>query len=160
MEILEELARWAWAGVMALAIGGLPAVIYWIHCGELDPVDWFLFLDLVVLGVAYAQMALIAALLHETMLAANPVTVIRSIARIGWDYLGPCLASAVALVLDLAAWSIVLFRSPSVELGVLGLWACWVFTLYLGMMVFRYLGVTYARHEDALGWFRTAPRAA
>ncbi len=158
IEIVEELGRWIWAGLMGLAIGGFPAIAYWLYCGDLDALDWFLFLDLTVLGVSYAQMALVAALLHQTMLAANPVTVIRSIARIGWDYLGPCLVTALALLVDVAAWQAVLLRSPSVELGVLGLWGCWILSLYLGMVVFRALGVTYARHADALGWFRTGSR--
>ena len=156
MEIVEELGRWIWAGVMGLAVGGFPALAYWVRCGDVDALDAFLFLDLAVLGIAYAQMALVAALLHETMLAANPVTVIRSIARIGWDYLAPCLLTALGLGLNLAAWRAVLLHSPSVGLGVLGLWACWVLTLYQAMVWFRILGTTYGKHEDNLGWFRTA----
>ena len=37
------------------------------------------------------------SLLHETLLAANPVTVLRSIARLGWDYLGPCVVTGLAI---------------------------------------------------------------
>ncbi len=158
LEIVEELGRWIWAAGMGLAIGGGPAVVYWLHCGDLDLLDAFLFFDLVLVGVAYAQMALVAALLHESLLAANPLTVIRSIARIGWDYVAPCLATAGALALGLGAWYVVLFRSPNLGVGIVGLWACWVLSLYLGMVVFRSLGATYARHEDRLDWFGSEAR--
>jgi len=158
MEILEELARWTWAALMGLSIGGLPAVVYWIYCGEIDLIDGFFFLDLAMIGTAYAQLALVAALMHESMLAANPATVLRSIGRIGWDYFRPCLLTTLALAFDVAAWYVVLLRSPSVELGVLGLWACWILTLYLGMVVFRILGLVYNQHADDLEWFRTGGR--
>lgn len=156
MEILEELARWIWASLTGLAIGGIPAMIYWINCGELDWLDAFLFTDLAILGASFAQMALVAALLHESLLAANPVTVTRSIARIGWDYVGPCLVTGLAFVADVVAWTLVLLHSPSLFIGVLGLWACWVLTLYLAMVVFRSLGTVYYKHADRLGWFRTS----
>jgi hypothetical protein len=155
VEILEELARWFWAGMMGLAIGGLPAMVYWINCGELDWIDLFLFADLAIVGISYAQMALVASLLHETLAAANPVTVLRSIYRIGWDYLGPCVVTGLIFLVDITAWTMVLLHSPSIEIGVFGLWACWVFTLYAAMVVFRTLGTVYYKHTDQLGWFRS-----
>jgi hypothetical protein len=159
VEIVEELARWIWAGMTGLAIGGLPAMAYWIHCGDPGPLDWFLFLDLAVLGVAYAEMALLAALLHESLLATNPVSVIRSIRRVGWDYLPACLVTVVVIGVDLLAWYAVLLRSPNLGVGVAGLWGCWVLTLYFGMALFRMLGALYDRHHQALDWFRTTPRS-
>ena len=159
VEIMDEIGRWLWAGLFGLAIGGIPAEVFWINCGDPDAIDWFIFLDLTILGVSYAQMALLAALLHETLLAANPVTVIRAISRIGWGYLGTCVVTALAFLTDVAAWYVVLLRSPNVMVGVLGLWGCWVLSLYLGMVVFRVLGVTYCKHAEALAWFRTGPRA-
>jgi hypothetical protein len=158
MEILDELGRWIWAGLMGLVVGGFPALCYWINCGDVDWLDSFLFLDLAILGAAYAQMALMASLLHETLVAANPITVLRSMSRLGWDYLGPCVVTGLAIVLDLAAWSFVLLHSPNVMLGVLGLWACWVFTLYMATVISRVLGTTYYKHAATLGWFRTAAR--
>ncbi len=155
MEIMDELGRWIWAGLMGLAVGGFPAMAYWVRCGDVDVLDAFFFGDLAVVGVAYAQMALMAALLHETLLAANPITVLRSIGRIGWDYLAPSLLTASGLVVNFLAWRAVLLHSPSIGLGVLGLWACWVLTLYQAMALFRVLGILYAKHEAALGWFRT-----
>ncbi|WP_435006394.1 hypothetical protein P12x_003967 [Tundrisphaera lichenicola] len=156
MEILDEMGRWIWAGLMGLAVGGLPAVVYWVNCGKIDWMDWFLFTDLAIIGAAYAQLGLMAALLHETLLAANPITIFRSITRLGWNYLGPCLVTGLCLVICLAAWTYVLQHSASVGLGMLGLWACWVFTLYVALVICRVLGTTYYKNADALGWFRTA----
>jgi hypothetical protein len=141
VEILEELARWFWAGMMGLAIGGFPAMVYWINCGE---------------GISYAQMALVASLLHETLAAANPVTVLRSIYRIGWNYFGPCVVTGLIFMIDVTAWIIVLLHSPNIEIGVLGLWACWVFTLYAAMLVIRTLGTVYYKQTDQLSWFKTS----
>ena len=155
MEILEELARWIWAGLMGAAVGGLPAVAFWVRCGDLDVLDWFLFLDLAILGVSYAQMALMAALFHESLMAANPYTVLIAIGRIGWGYLFPCLITAVALWLGTAAWVTVLYHSPGVGWGIVGLWGCWVLTLYLAMVLCRMLGFLYARHAKVLRWFPT-----
>jgi hypothetical protein len=155
VEILEELGRWIWAGIMGLSIGGAPAMLYWINCGDLDWLDLFLFADLTIVGVAYAQMALVASLLHETLLAANPFTVIRSISRIGWDYLAPCIVTGLAFLIALTAWTLVLLHSPSLGVGLFGLWACWVFTLYASMMVFRTLGTIYYKNARRLDWFRT-----
>jgi hypothetical protein len=156
VEILEELARWFWAGMMGLAVGGLPALVYWINCGDVDWIDLFLFADLAIVGISYAQVALVASLLHETLAAANPVTVLRSIYRIGWDYLGPCVVTGLIFLVDVTAWTMVLLHSPSLTIGVLGLWACWVFTLYAAMVVFRTLGTVYYKHTDQLGWFKSA----
>jgi len=158
IEILEELGRWLWATLMGAAIGGLPAAYFWVHCGDLDVLDWFLFLDLVILGVSYAQMALMAALFHESLLAANPITVVWSIARIGWSYLTPSLVTAVSLLVGFGCWYLVLHHSPGVGWGILGLWACWVLTFYLVMVLARMLGFLYARHAKVLNWFQTGER--
>ncbi len=155
MEILEELARWLWAGLVGAAVGGGPAVLFWVRCGDLDPMDWFLFFDLVILGVSYAQMALMAALFHESLLAANPITVLAAIGRIGWDYLFPCLITALALLAGGTSWVVVLYRSPGVGWAVVGLWFCWVLSLYLAMVIARMLGFLYARHAKVLRWFPT-----
>ena len=158
LEILEELARWTWAGLMGAAIGGAPAALFWVRCGDLDALDWFLFFDLVILGVSYAQMALMAALFHDSLIAANPITVLAAIGRIGWDYLLPCLITAVAFLVGVGCWVAVLYHSPGPGWGVVGLWASWVVTLYLVMVLARMLGFLYARHAKSLRWFATGER--
>jgi hypothetical protein len=156
LEILEELARWIWASMTGLAIGGLPAMVYWEHCGDVDWLDLSLFAILAGVGIAYSQMALMTSLLHDSLAAANPITVFRSIARIGKGYLAPCLLTTLTVLLALTAWTMVLLHSPSMSLGLLGLWGCWVFTLYSAMMVVRLLGTLYYKYESRLAWFRTS----
>ena len=97
-DISEGIGRWFWAGLFGIALGGGPLVLYWMHRGDMGLLDWVVLIGLIMVGVGYAQMALAASLLHDNIVAANPVTVIRPIARIGWDYLRPCLVAALALV--------------------------------------------------------------
>jgi hypothetical protein len=158
--IVEGLGRWGWALVFGFGLGAFPTVAYWVNCGDIDLFDRIVFADLLVLGAGYTQMALAAALLHNTLLAANPWTVLQGIWRLGWAYLEPCLVAGGAVILALASLYGVLFRAPSLQVAAIGLWAWWVFALYAAMVVLRLLGLTYYRHADALGWFRARPRWA
>jgi hypothetical protein len=157
-EILEGAGRWLWATCFGIAIGGLPTLIYWVFCGDIDLIDWIILVELAAVGVAYAQMALAAALLHDTIVAANPVTVIQSIIRIGWGYLQPALLGAVAWVACDAALWFALARVSNLTLAAFALWGFWVLYLYLSMVVMRAVGLTYYFHAEDLGWYRTRPR--
>ena len=66
-------------------------VLYWMYCGDIDLLDRIIFAELFALGACYALMALLASILHEDALGANPITVIRAIRRVGWGYWRPCL---------------------------------------------------------------------
>jgi hypothetical protein len=159
-EISEGLSRWLWAGMFGLVLGGFPLAAYWVRCG---PIDWFdrvVFAELVIVGAGYAQMALAAALLHDSLIAANPYTVLRAIVRVGWDYVQPCLVAGVCVMLAAGAFWAVLFGVPSFRLAAFCLWAFWVFTLYGAMVTLRMLGLTYHQHAGELLWFYDAPRWA
>ena len=90
--------------------------------------------------------------------AANPLTVVLAIVQLGWDYVQPCLASGLALLLAAAALAAVLFAAPGLMWAVFGLWAFWIFALYEAMVVFRMLGLTYYCHAGELAWFRQLPK--
>jgi len=157
-EITEGIGRWFWAGLFGGALGGIPLVYYRMHCGEIDWFDLFVFLSLITLGVGYAQMALAAALLHDNITAANPVTVFLAIFRIGWDYLRPCLVAVLVMVLaGAAAWSLI-YQMPTMWLEGLALWLFWVLIFYGAMVVVRMMGLTYHAHALDLHWFRRRPR--
>jgi len=154
--IFRVLGRWFWALFAGVALGFLPAVFYWIHCGEINWLDRLMFVNLGAFGAAYAQMALLAALLHDDPLAANPVTVLRAVARVGWDYAYVCLmtgaffGAAVGLLLVLT----------EVDDGFVHLaltWLYWVAFVYAAMVVFRRLGLFCHRHKVVLAWFRDRP---
>ena len=86
-DISEGICRWFWAGLFGVVLGGIPIAYYWLHCGEIDWFDWVVFAELIMLGTGYALMALAASLLHENIIAANPITVVSSILRLGVGYL-------------------------------------------------------------------------
>jgi hypothetical protein len=158
--ISEGLGRWIWAGIFGLALGGLPIVVYWMHCGQIDWLDWIVFIELLLIAAGVSQMALAAALMHESILAANPFVVGVAIVRIGWDYLKPCIVGGVALtVVGLGVWGL-LFRLPRMWMEAVALWGFWVIVLYLAMVVMRMMGLTYHAHALELYWFRRRPRWA
>lgn len=158
VEITEGIGRWAWAALFGASLGGFPIVLYWKVCGDLDPVDWFVMADLVILGAGYAQMALASALLHDTVIAANPYSVICAIGRVGWDYVRPSVVSGIALMIAAGMFWVVVFRMPSLRSAFLGLWAWWVFVLYEAMVALRLLGRTYHAHAHELLWFHRRPK--
>ena len=141
---------------MGLVVGGLPACVYGTHCGEVDAFDLLIFAGLAFVGIGYAQMALMTALLHDSLAAANPITIVRSLYRIGRPCLTTCLVTTITFLGSLTLWSMVLLHSPSLEVGLFGLWGSWVLTLYAVMMVVRVLGTLYYQHETHLSWFRTS----
>jgi hypothetical protein len=159
-EIAEGLMRWLWAGLSGLVVGGVPLVVYWVNCGPIDWFDRIVFAELVIVCAGYAQMALAAALLHETLIAANPYTVFQAIVRVGWDYVQPCLVAGALMMLAAAAlWSI-LFSVTSFRVAAVALWGFWVFCLYAAMVALRMLGLTYFKHAHDLRWFAKCPRWA
>jgi hypothetical protein len=155
--LLGGLGRWLWAAVVGFAVGGLPALAYWKHCGDIDLFDQIVLAELMALAMAYTQMALVASLLHDDFRAANPVTVFQAIVRVGWSYMRPCLLGGAAVMLTLGALALVA-SAPDLLLGLFGLWAFWVFVLYEAMVMLRVLGLFYHRHAAALGWFPERPR--
>lgn len=147
------LTRWLWAGLVGGVVGGGPALVYWLRCGNIDPIDVIILAELLAVGAAYALMALLASILHEDLLGANPVTVLLAIWRLGWSYATPCLVAGAA------AWACITLLAIALEitngpLGALAGYAFWLATLYASLVVLRVLGLYYARNARKLGWFR------
>ncbi len=151
--ILFGIGRWVWAGLVGGIIGGLPAVAYWIYCGDIDFFDRMILAELAALGAVYALMGLLAAILYEDILAANPFTVIRAIVTVGWGYARPCLVAgaAVMLVGTLVTAS---FEVGNPALAAFLFWFSWLAALYLTMVMLRVMGLFYREHGKSLGWFR------
>lgn len=159
-DVAEGLGRWIWALAMGAAVAGPPAVAYWNWYGGVDARSGFVVGALVVLGTGFTQMALAAALMHDTILAANPVTVIVAVRRIGWSYLLPTVvASVVLLGQGLGVYGL-LYLVPRMWIEAVGLWGFWFFTLYGGMVTLRMVGLTYHAHAMELFWFRRRPKWA
>ena len=157
-DIAEGIFRWFWAALFGAAIGGGPIAVYWLLRGGAGWGDWIVFAVLTMLGAGYAQMALAASLLHENLIAANPVTVLTAVLRIGWGYLRPSLMASLALALAvLGVWGL-LYKMPRMWMEAVALWAYWFFVLYLAMVALRMMGLAYHAHALDLLWFRRRPR--
>ncbi len=152
-EIISELGRWFIAILAGGLIGGMPMVAYWIKCGEIDLFDRIVLLELAALAAAYAQMALLAAVLNESPWAANPITVLQAIGRVGWAWVKPCLVTGFAamLVFSLLMASFTV-QDPAASFF-LYLLTCFLF-IYESMVVVRILGLFHYRHGKAIGWHR------
>ena len=151
-EIARGLSRWFWALLIGGVIGFMPPLIYWIYCGEVDLLDRIVLFDLIAPGMAYAQMALLACLMYDSPLAANPVTVIRAILRVGWPYFMPCLLTGVTmLVLGMLFSTMLSITEPFAQ--TFACWAFWVVALYAVMVLLRRIGLFCYKHAVILEWF-------
>ncbi len=159
-DIAEGIFRWIWAAIAGLLIGAVPLVLYWYYCGEIDVFDCVVFSTLIMLAAGFAQMALAAAMLHENIVAANPITVVAAVVRIGWAYLWPCFMAGIALAFTVLGVFLLLYKMPMMWMEALALWGYWVLVLYLGMVSIRMMGLTYHAHAPDLAWFRRRPRWA
>lgn len=155
--IVFGLGRWLWAAVCGGVIGGFPTLVYWMYCGDVDLFDTMILIELVAVGAAYAQMALLASILHEDAFAANPGTVLRAIVTVGKGYVVPCLLAGAA-GFGVATLFMISAEVQSPPLAAFLYWFAWVAALYAAMVVLRVLGLFYHRHAAALGWFRGRTR--
>jgi hypothetical protein len=160
IDIAEGIWRWFWAGVLGGVLGGAPIAIYWMRNDEITAAGWMLLGGLAIIGAGYALMALAASLLHESIIAANPYTVIMAIFRLGSAYIRPSIVAGCALIFaGLGVWGL-LYRMPTMWLEALALWGFWAFFFYEAMVVLRMMGLTYHAHALDLHWFRRRPRWA
>ena len=134
-------------GLFGDRAGGGPLVLYWMHCGDIDWFDWVVFVDLIMVGVGYAQMALAASLLarqHRRGQSRHGRS--RPIVRIGWDYFRPCLVAASRWCWPGWVCGPCSTGCPTMWIEGLAIWAFWVFLFYAAMVVMRMVGLTYHAH--------------
>jgi len=156
-EIMRGLSRWFWAFLIGGVLGMFPSVWYWIRCGKVDMLDWIVLVDLILPGVAYGQMALVASLLFDDPLGANPITVGQALWRVGLRSLRPALVVSFALMLA-GGLSILIIAIPIPILALFMLWFFLIFILYEALVVMRILGLEYRRQARKIGWFRDSRR--
>ena len=155
-DVFRLLFRWFCALFAGLIVGFVPAVAYWIDCGELDWSDGIILFSLFVLGIAYAQMALLAALLHDDPWAANPITVLRALHRVGSDYASIGILAAAWVLLIAGLFTLVLkVKHPLAHLCLM--WLFWVIFLYSALVLLRCQGLFSRRHNVVLNWFPDRP---
>ena len=143
----SELLRPAFLIVGAVAISFLPAGLCRIalYYGWIEH-PAFLWV-LLMLGVVYFPMALLATVLCDGSRGFSPVLVVSSIVKTGRGYLVACVVLAVVL----GVWLIIrpVLHELPMALGVLFFGAI---SLYLFMVEARILGLLYQTYEERLGW--------
>lgn len=152
-ELVRGVLRWAWALLAGFLVGGLPALWLWGRVNEPKLSDWAIFGGLWALGALYAQVALVASLLFDDIMAINPLTVGRAVWVSKFGFLRP-LALAVVL-LFFTDWLLgLVLRIEEAHLAI-GSWLLfWCVAFYGALVAMRVLGTEYHRHARALGWFR------
>lgn len=112
---------------------------------------------LLTVGLDYALMALLASILHDDALAANPVTVLGAIVRLGTGQLRPVLVGGTGIgLVAVSAYAVGRVDDPLLARALVH--PVWLLALYAAMVTLRVLGLHYARHARALGWFRNRER--
>ncbi len=155
--LLSGLGRWAGIALLGGGVGGLPAVAYWIVCGDVDPFDTIILLDLAIPGVCYALMALLAVMMHRDVGAANPVTVVRALAALKFKFARICLLAVLSAGFLVVLIEICLRWSNPAGVALL-FWMFWTAALYFGMVICRSLGLLHRKQMHILGWFRALPK--
>jgi hypothetical protein len=155
-DVFRVLGRWFWATLAGFAIGFVPAVAYWIQCGEIDWMDRLMLINLIAIGMAYAQMAVLAALLHDDPLASNPITVIGAIVRVGWDYAAISLLGG-GFAIAMGGLLLLFLEASGSMFSVVLIWLFWLIFVYGAMFVLRCQGLFCYRHKVVLAWFRDRP---
>jgi hypothetical protein len=150
--------------ILCLAFGfALPAcvaVYYWLHCGDLDWADRVILLAILTPGAVYALIALASVILHDDVWAANPITVLSAVARLGGRALPLAFGLSVPMALTSAAVPALFVLGEKVS-GLITLFAIYVFWLvvvYEGMVLARVLGNFCRREDRRLGWFVDRPQ--
>lgn len=156
---LGSLLRWIGSLIAGMMVSAPLWMAYRSYRESFGPSDWVVAALLAVPGVAYAQVALVAVLLHGSLLAANPITVLRALWKAGGDGARVTLITAVSGAVTVTA-AVLLFWLP--RFGMLaifvGVWAFWLAFLYQAMVLCRVLGLFYRRHAAQIGWFPDRPR--
>jgi hypothetical protein len=146
-------------GIFLLSFAPAIAVAWWTLSS--DEPSWLMLVGSLVLGVLYFPMAFLAAALLDSVLAANPLQVIPSIAKVPLQYLVAVVLLGVVFALRPMGSEMITYLFPrgistrvvSKLLGyfaVSGLWG--FFSVYLMTVGGRLLGLLYYTNKEKLGW--------
>jgi len=143
------VARWVWALVCAVLVC---SPLWWRLGREPNSLrDWLIDGALAVPVLLYAQMAIVAVILFDDPIAANPWTVFRALYRAGFDSIRVTIATATAIGL-ICLGGVGLLRLP-MTLAVVATYGYGFASLYLALFVTRVLGLYFRRNAKRIGWF-------
>jgi hypothetical protein len=98
-----------------------------------------------------------AVVMHGDIRAANPLAMLAAAFRAGLGLVPISLLFGLAGAgfLGIVAF---LYQLPGAVAGIVGVWFYWLLACYVATVLMRRLGLDYARHAAALGWFPERPR--
>jgi len=160
-DVKEDLFAPAGKGAAATALIWLPAVLYLLATNDWDwsvllesgkfhdPVLWLL----VLVGIAYCPMALVAAATDiELVGMLNPVQIVRYISRAGRDYLITVAAVALMAIPGALVNGLVAPLLRALPIPFFCRWLAEAASLYVPFVMARMLGTLLYVHGDALDW--------
>jgi hypothetical protein len=158
-ELVRTVIQWAWVLLAGVLVGGVPAWMFLSSCEEPQPLDWIAFGGLLAAGAFYAEVAFVALLLFDDLMAANPVTVGLAVWRTGPSFLRPLALAVVAGTLVGGFLLMILhIKSPYLAIGSWLLF--WVAAFYAALTAMHELGLEYHRNARRLDWFRESRRSS
>jgi hypothetical protein len=114
---------------------------------------------LVLLGLPYAEVALMMSFLHERPLAVTPWRVVGALLRHGGSFLPTVLKVTASLGLATVIFALVLtLRASHFWLYILAGLGCWTMALWIAIVAMRIMGVHYFYHKESLAWNPERPR--
>ncbi len=153
------LSPWCVWLALGVSVGLLPLLVYGLYAGSTDLWSWPLALVLFGVGSPYVVMALLMSLLHDNALAADPVSVICAMFRVGTSFLLVCTFTLCTIGLGPAAFTLLLWLRPGHFWIYLALCLCaWVVALWCSIVAMRVLGTYYYHRRDLLNWHHERPR--
>jgi len=110
-------------------------------------------------GIVYSSTALLLVFLHDDVLAASPLGVVKAWFQLGGELVRIVTTAAVLLLIGLLPVGVAaLLRPHHVWFYLLTVLVCWFVALWCMLVYARVLGLIYHRHAKTLGWRRDDPR--
>jgi hypothetical protein len=155
--LMGSLFRWSCGLVLGLSLGAIPAIQFWQSIEVHDLSDRVIAAGLVASGLLYGLMSLASIILHNELLALNPLIVIKAIFRAGFPYCQTVVLAIVVVMVAVVGIEMV-DRASGSFLILPATWLAWAWIVYGGMVVCRSLGMTCHARSQKIGWFPHRPR--
>jgi hypothetical protein len=147
---LRSLVTWVACFLAGPIVPAGILFLYWSQCGDPELVDWLIWAELVVVGIGYWLLAIVAVSLRDRLRDANPVQIIVLVRRVGFRLLIAALVAAlVFLGYGVLALNAIELLHKEVS-GLLFLAGYWFSALFLAAFLFRLLGVWCYQHRVSL----------
>jgi hypothetical protein len=140
--VVKSLVRWLLCFLTGPALLAAAGYLYWLHCGDMDWLDWIILGEIAVGAAGYALLALAASNERDRLRDANPLRVLELGDRLGYRAL--ILAVAAAAVVLGCGWYLSL-ALEELHREVVGGWLLlamtWTALLFLTTFLLRLLGL-------------------